>query len=90
MKTLADAKFSVRWEYQCSHCRTFTVQYFDLKADDGVVHVHNKFLAVRHLKQGNAQGLLDCFKSTSRSDWKIKLVAFGRDGASVNIGGGGG
>lgn len=69
----------------------YTIQYLDSKTDDGIIHIRNRFLCVRKLACGNASGLYDCLESAmdyvQLSDWKTKLVAFGTDGAAVNIAG---
>ena len=64
--------------------------YFDLHAEDGKVHVCNKFLSVRQPKRANAEGIFECFGMVlghvGITNWESKLVGFSCDGASVNIG----
>lgn len=68
----------------------FIALFFDPYSQDGVVRVRSKFLAVRQPSSGNAVGLHESFtKALSRvgiENWKQKLVGFGCDGASVNMG----
>ena len=62
----------------------------DAYTKDGKVHVRNKFLTVRHSTRSNAEGLYECFTRALTyagiPDWQNKLVEFGSDGASVNVG----
>ena len=68
----------------------FLVLYLDPHAPDGEVHVRDKFLTVRQPTRCDAKGLFECF--TRALDhvgivgWEEKLIGFGCDGASVNIG----
>ena len=70
----------------------FVALYLDPHAPDGKVHVCNRFLSVRQPTRADAKGLLECF--TRALDyvgivgWE-KLIGFGCDGTSVNIGAGG-
>lgn len=68
----------------------FLVVYFDPYTQDGKVHVKNKFLTVRQPARSNAEGLYECFVRALTYagivDWENKLVGFGCDGASVNLG----
>ena len=68
----------------------FIALFFDPYSQDVVVRVRSKFLAVRQPLSGNAVGLHESFtKALSRvgiENWKQKLVGFGCDGASVNMG----
>lgn len=68
----------------------FIALFFDPYSQDGVVRVRSKFLAVHQPSSGNAVGLHESFtKALSRvgiENWKQKLVGFGCDGASVNMG----
>ena len=68
----------------------FLVLYFDPRAEDGKVHVRDKFLSVRQPKRANAEGLFECFGRAlghvGITNWESKLIGFGSDGASVNIG----
>ena len=71
----------------------FLVLYFDAHMQDGVVHVRNRFLTVRHPESANAKGLYECFVRALTyagvTDWENKLVGFGCDGTNVNMGAGG-
>ena len=64
--------------------------YFDPHVEDSRLHVRNKFLSVRQPKRANAEGLFECFARAlghvGITNWGRKLVGFGCDGASVNIG----
>ena len=67
----------------------FLVLYFDPYTDDGMVCVHDKFLAVRQPRSCTGLGLFQCFESAMDyvgiSDWRDRLVGYGCDGASANI-----
>lgn len=71
----------------------FVALYLDPHAPDGKVHVCNRFLSVRQPTRADAKGLFECF--TRALDyvgivgWEEKLIGFGCDGTSVNIGAGG-
>lgn len=71
----------------------FLVLFLDPHSEDGVVHVHDKFLTVRRPKHCNADGLYRCFERglafVGINDWRTKLVGFGCDGTNVNIAPGG-
>ena len=68
----------------------YLVVYFDPYTQNGKVHIRNKFLTVRRPAHSNAEGLYECFIRALTyaviPDWENKLVGFGSDGASVNIG----
>ena len=68
----------------------FLAVYCDLRAADGRVHVRSKFFSVRRPAKANAEGLFVCLKAgldyVGVSDWEKKLIGFGCDGASVNMG----
>ena len=68
----------------------FLVLYFDPHATDGKIHVQDKFLTVRQPTSANAAGLFECFTRAlghmGITDWESKLIGFGCDGTSVNIG----
>ena len=71
----------------------FLTLYFDPHAPDGKVHVRSRFLSVRQPIRANAKGLFECFTRALDHvgivSWEEKLIGFGYDGASVNIGAGG-
>ena len=59
---------------------------------DHRVHVANKFFSVRRQSSGDAKGLFECLKQAVKyvglhGEWYKKLIGFGCDGTSVNIGG---
>lgn len=60
----------------------FLALFFDPYADDGKVHVHSKFFAVRQPKDGTAAGLYEslvrAFDYMDVKDWKDKLIGFGQ------------
>ena len=69
----------------------FLAVYFDHSAADHKVCVVNRFFSVRRPNSGTAKGLSDCLKQAVKyvglpSEWNKKLVGFGCDGTSVNIG----
>ena len=68
----------------------FLVLYHDPHAPDGRVHVRDRFLTVQQPVRANAKGLFNCFTRAldyiGVADWEEKLIGFGCDGASVNIG----
>ena len=70
----------------------FLVMYLDTRADDGRVHIRNRFFAVRQPTSGNAEGLFDALNRAfvrmdiADSDWKNRLVGLGCDGTNVNMG----
>ena len=68
----------------------YLLVYFDPLTNDGVVHVRNKFFTVRRPARSNAEGLYECFVRALNyvgvTDWENRLVGFGCDGASVNMG----
>ena len=70
--------------------KSFVVLYFDPYSKDGIVRVHSKFLSVRQPSSGNAAGLYESFSRALSHvgivDWQQKLMGFGCDGASVNMG----
>ena len=74
------------------------VQCFDphCDAEDGMVHVRDKFFAVRHLSRGTGEGLYNCLKATlaymqiTPLEWKARMIRLGCDGTNANIGSGGG
>ena len=41
----------------------FLVMYLDTRADDGKVHIRNRFFAVHQQTSGNAEGLIDALNS---------------------------
>ena len=76
----------------------FMVLYFDphCDAEDGMVHVRDKFFAVRHLSRGTGEGLYNCLNATlaymqiTPLEWKARMIGLGCDGTKANIGSGGG
>ena len=66
--------------------------YLETCADDGKVHIRNKFFAVCQPSSGNAEGLFDALNRAfvrmdiADSDWKNRLVGLGCDGTNVNMG----
>uniref|UniRef100_A0A1X7SRW2 DUF4371 domain-containing protein n=1 Tax=Amphimedon queenslandica TaxID=400682 RepID=A0A1X7SRW2_AMPQE len=71
----------------------FLALYFDPYTTDGTVYVENVFLSARYLESGTGEGLYAAFKRAMQhmniSDWKMKMIGFGCDGASANIAEGG-
>ena len=47
----------------------------------------NKFLTVRRPNRLHDEGLYQGFVIVNVTDWQNKLIGFGCDGASINIGG---
>ena len=72
----------------------FLVLYFDACGKDGIVRVRSKFFTARHLGSGTGEGLFHSLKKAmeyvSIDDWKSKMIGFGCDGASANMGADGG
>ena len=76
----------------------FLVLYFDPHSQDGVsvVHVRDRFFAVRQLTRGTGEGLYVCVKKTlaymgiAPLEWKNKLIGLGCDGTNANMGSAGG
>ena len=72
----------------------FLILYFDPRSSDGMVHIRDKFFAVRQLSRGTGQGLYDCLKKAmaymgvTPIEWKSKMIGLGYDGASSNLGSG--
>ena len=69
----------------------FLIVYLDYNSSDGRVRVLNKFLTVRRPMSTDAEGLFNCLQHAVKyaglsDDWYMKLVGFGCDGTSVNIG----
>ena len=67
----------------------FLAIYFDPHCDERIVHVRNKYFCVRQLKSVDASGLYECLNRALlylEVDEPGKLVGFGCDGASVNMG----
>ena len=68
----------------------FLVLYFDAHTQDGTVHVRSKFLTLRCPERSDAKGLYECFVRALTYagviGWETKLVGFGCDGTSVNMG----
>ena len=62
---------------------------FSPNADDGKVHILNKFFAVCQPKDASSAGLYDslirAFSHMGVEEWEDKLIGFGCDGTSVNI-----
>ena len=73
--------------------KLFLALYFDLYAKDGKVHVRNRFLSVRHLSSGTAEGLFECLQNAVScvgiEGWEDKLIGSVFDGTSANIAAGG-
>ena len=74
--------------------KLFLVVYLDHHAGlvDQRVHIANKLFSVRKPSSGDAKGLCECLKQAVKyvglhNDWNRKLIGFGCDGTSVNIGG---
>ena len=76
----------------------FMVLYFDPHCDaqDGMVHVRDKFLAAPHLSRGTVEGLYNYLKAILAYmqiiplEWKARMIGLGCDGPNANIGSGGG
>ena len=70
--------------------KVFLAVYCDPRAADGRVHVRSKFFPVRCPARANAEGLFVCLKAgldyVGVSDREKKLIGFGCDGESVNMG----
>ena len=72
----------------------FLILYFDPRSSDEMVHIRDKFFAVRQLSHGTGQGLYDCLKKAmaymgvTPIEWKSKMIGLGCDGASSNLGSG--
>lgn len=68
----------------------FLALYFDPHATDGKIHVWDKFLTVQQPTSATAARLFECFTRAlghmDITDWKSKLIRFGCDSTSVNIG----
>ena len=68
----------------------YLVVYFDQYTKDGKVHVRNKFLTVKRPTRSNAERFYKFFTHALTYagilDWQNKLVEFGSDGGSINIG----
>lgn len=64
--------------------------YFDPHSSDGSIHTRNRFLCVRQPESVDALGLYNCFNRAMTylglDSIPSKLVRFGCDGASVNMG----
>lgn len=71
----------------------FLIVYFDPFCSDGSVHVRNKYLCVRQPRSVCATGLFGAFERALSylevDQQPSKLIGFGCDGASVNMGGNG-
>ena len=76
----------------------FMILYFDphCDAEDGMVHLKNKFFAVRHLSCGTEEGLYNCLKATlvymqiTLLEWNARMIGLGCDVTDANIGSGDG
>ena len=68
----------------------FLAIYFDPHSSHGSVHVRNRFMCVRQPESVNATGLYQCFNRAmahlALDSIPSKLIGFGCDGASVNMG----
>ena len=70
----------------------FLILYFDPQSSDGMVHIRNKFFAVRQLSRGTGQGLYDCLKKAmaymevTPLEWKSKMIGLGCDETNSNMG----
>ena len=69
----------------------FLVVFCDLYSPNGKVGVTSQFLTVRRPNSCTAQGLFTCLQAALSyvgiPNWDKRLIGFGCDGASVNIGG---
>ena len=70
--------------------KTKSSVYCDPRAADGRVHVRSQKCFGQTPCRANAEGLFVCLKAgldyMGVSDWEKKLIGFGCDGASVNMG----
>ncbi len=69
----------------------FMAVFFDPRDEDGIVHVRNVYFCVRQPTSVNALGLYECFNKALihvgiYDSSLTRLIGFGCDGASVNIG----
>ena len=94
-KTLQEAHFfSVQMDgsTDCANLEEelFMAIYFDSHSSDGSVHIRNRFLCVRQPESVDAAGLYKCFNRAmahlTLDSKPSKLIGFGCDGASVNMG----
>ncbi len=94
-KALHDAKFfSIQMDGSTDsgnmEQEMFMAIFFDPHGDDGVVHIRSKYLCVKQPKSVDASGLFECLQdamSCIGMDCETsKLIGFGCDGASVNMG----
>ena len=68
----------------------FLVVFCDLHSPNGKIRVRSQFLTVRRLESCTAQGLFTCLQAALAyvgiTNWEKRLIGFGCDGATLNIG----